>query len=221
LQLLQSLLQLFYEGRSLFFCCHGQEYISRQNRWRKISGSTSLHMTTSHHDALIVHSSFTDSPHIMLLKHLVCSSMVRGDISLCACSSKKTRGYRRRSRMFAAFFSSPLPSRGFDLLQCTGKEMNHWMSTGVLTNLDTLRRDLFRQMGKLATIASISLFGLSEDILSPDAWERLLATLYHTSNGHTFPKAPAKVMPGPCYPSQTHTARSLVVQHDSTAYMPE
>ncbi len=70
-----------------------------------------------------------------------------------------------------------LPSRGLDLLQFTGEEVNHWMSTGVLTNLDKLRRDLFIQMGKLATVAGISLFGPSEDILSPDAWERLLATL--------------------------------------------
>jgi tetratricopeptide (TPR) repeat protein len=72
---------------------------------------------------------------------------------------------------------SPLPSRDLDLLQCTGEEVNYWMSTGVLTTLDKLRRDLFIQIGKLATVTSLSLFEPSEDILSPDAWERLLTVL--------------------------------------------
>lgn len=70
-----------------------------------------------------------------------------------------------------------LPRRDLNLLQSTGEEVNHWTSMGVLNNLDKLRRDLFVQMGKLATVAGISLFGPSEDILSLDAWERLLATL--------------------------------------------
>ncbi len=70
-----------------------------------------------------------------------------------------------------------IPQRSFDLLQSIEEEVNHWIPTGVLSNLDKLRRDLVIQMGKLVTVAGISLLGPSEDIFNPDAWERLLATL--------------------------------------------
>lgn len=66
---------------------------------------------------------------------------------------------------------------GFDLLQSTEEQGNYWIPTGVLSNLDKLRRDLFIQMGKLVIVAGISLPGPSENVLNPDAWERLLATL--------------------------------------------
>ncbi len=62
-------------------------------------------------------------------------------------------------------------------LQSTEEQANHWIPTGVLSNLDKLRRDLLVQMGELTTIAGTSLLGSSEDILNPDAWERLLAML--------------------------------------------
>lgn len=71
----------------------------------------------------------------------------------------------------------PILQRGFDLLQSSEEQINLWIPTGAVGNLDKLRRDLFVQLGKLVTIAGISLFGASEDIFSPDAWERLLATL--------------------------------------------
>lgn len=70
-----------------------------------------------------------------------------------------------------------MPRAGFDLLQSAKEQTDHWIPTGVLSNLDKLRRDLIVQMGELVTIAGISLLGPSEDILNPDAWERLLATL--------------------------------------------
>lgn len=71
----------------------------------------------------------------------------------------------------------PITQRGFELLHPTDESVDHWLTAGVLSNLDTLRRDLFIQMGKLITAAGIPLIGPSEHILNPDAWERLLATL--------------------------------------------
>jgi tetratricopeptide (TPR) repeat protein len=66
---------------------------------------------------------------------------------------------------------------GSNLLQYSQEQTNDWIPMGVLSSLDTLRRDLLIQMSKLATVAGISLLGVSEEILNPDAWERLLATL--------------------------------------------
>lgn len=63
-----------------------------------------------------------------------------------------------------------------DSLQSSG-EGNGWLYTGVLSNLDILRRDLFVQVGKLTAAIGVSQFGSFEEILNPDAWERLLVTL--------------------------------------------
>lgn len=40
-----------------------------------------------------------------------------------------------------------------------------------------LRRDLFTQIGRLTAAVSISQLGTFDEVLNPDAWERLLATL--------------------------------------------
>ncbi len=63
------------------------------------------------------------------------------------------------------------------LLQSSTEYATVWIPTGVINNLDILRRDLLVQMSKLATVAGLSLLGPVEDILNPDAWDRLLTTL--------------------------------------------
>lgn len=65
----------------------------------------------------------------------------------------------------------------YSLLQSSTEYASAWIPTGVMNNLDTLRRDLLVQMSKLATVAGLSLLGPIENILNPDAWDRLLATL--------------------------------------------
>lgn len=75
------------------------------------------------------------------------------------------------------YIAPTIPRIGSDLLQCQEGCENDWIPIGVLSNLDTLRRDLLIQMRKLAAVAGISLLGVSEGILNPDAWERLLSSL--------------------------------------------
>lgn len=63
------------------------------------------------------------------------------------------------------------------LLQSSTDCASIWIPTGAMNNLDILRRDLLVQMSKLATAAGLSLLGPIENILNPDAWDRLLTTL--------------------------------------------
>lgn len=74
-----------------------------------------------------------------------------------------------------------IPGTRLDLLQYSEEYANSWVPAGVLTNLDKLRRDLLVQLKRLTTVAGLSLLGPTEELLNPDAWERLLSALDKTS----------------------------------------